>query len=890
MIISIKSSASGGSSRGLVHYLAHSKLDPGKEGARRREFFNESENDINVRAANRHLSRDDSKPKSEELLHIVISPSKEEIESVADDQAARKAALRSIVRETVARLEKEVKARNLKWIAVAHFNTDNPHAHLGIQKQFINEEGKTETLRINRQMLHYNERSANGEKRLHKGALILAAENKIKEIAGERQKTREDEKSFEPKEVTARSQSETENSKQFSAKNSPENSNFKERRILAEEMLVAAEVRRRELNIENLVEHGDKKRFKIKDDRKEKARHVSLFDIERKIEITSRRKALFAQPNDAEKRAELAAKIAREMRVQQEPVIRQLETIRHHVLGFENRHLTQAQEKHTRLSSQKLLIEKRYERLKTPLPLPIFNSDEIQELQGEAIREQNLEKILMLESIRQSNAAELNRPSRRDRDVRELLAEKTVAELKTQAAEKRLGAFSANKDIIKVKVGDSAWSRRELERHELQTAEKNNFWTQVKLKTVELLSRSNVKGALLQKMDYPALHKALTDALKTLESARRDEIAKLKEFSQTLGVIFDAETNPEKTRLAPAFSACELSDVEDLSANAGRENFYETALLLQESWLLEKLAKTSLHKDDSKTPKASDEIINQKQSPSTVETSIEFQPEPDAQNTAEEIIGKYVLGRAAARSIIAEIKAIEAKENLDRYRREKFFVKHQIEEAKTGARREFSLRDVEPRRSYYLLDRVLEKALESKDQKNLRESVHQAAEKKEKELAQNLNAAQNRIERLENQKSRLLEKYSAVSTEIKPIFTPKEISALDASAARTIDKSEANRLEKVVSDAENEARVERIQDLLARGAKKIQILAPDLTQPHESKIVQKNDSRGERQTNNQSREISDRSVASDAPSLRINERSAETTHERITVKEKGRAR
>jgi hypothetical protein len=190
MIISIKSSASGGSSRGLVHYFAHSKLMREKEGIERREFFNESEIDLDVRVANRHLSLDESRPKSEELLHVVIAPSSEEIESVGDDRSARKAALRSIVRETVAQLEKEVKATNLKWIAVAHFNTDNPHAHLAIQKQFINEEGKTETLRINRQMLHYNERDAGGEKKLHKGALVLAAENKIEEIAGERQKAR----------------------------------------------------------------------------------------------------------------------------------------------------------------------------------------------------------------------------------------------------------------------------------------------------------------------------------------------------------------------------------------------------------------------------------------------------------------------------------------------------------------------------------------------------------------------------------------------------------------------------------------------------------------------------------------------------------------------------
>lgn len=890
MIISIKSSASGGSSRGLVHYLAHSKLDREKEGVERREFFNEAENDLDVRAANRHLSLDESRPKPEDLLHVVIAPSKEEIAKTGDDLKSKKTALRSVVRETVARLEKEVKARKLRWIAVAHFNTDNPHAHLAVQKQFINEEGKTDILRINRQMLHYNERSENGEKKLHKGALVLAAENKIKEIAGERQKAKQNEKSFEPNKVAARSQSQTENFKQFSVSGSTEIQNFNERRILAEEMLVAAEIRRRESNIENLVEHGDKKRFKIKDDRTEKARHVSLFDIERKIAISSRRKSRLAQPNDAEKRAEFAAKIAREMRVQQEPVIRQLETIRRHVLGFENRHLTEAQEKYTRLGNQKLLIEKKYERLKTPLPLPIFKPDEIQSLQSEAIREQNLEKILMLETVRQSNAAELNRPSRRDRDVRELLAAKTVAELKFQAAENRLRALSANRDFIKVKVGDAVWSHRELKQRELREAGKNNFWTQVKSKTGELLFRSNRKGATAEKLDYPASHKAVTEALEILENTRRIEVGKLKELAQTLDKIFDAETNSNKTKLAPAFSAYELSDAEDLSVDAGRENFYENALSLQVSWLREKLAESLRQAGDSKVEQNAGKIEDRQFASKSTETSNQFQSEPDAQAAAEKIIGKFVLGRAEARSIIAQTKAIEAQENLDRYRREKFFIKHQVKDAKTGAEREVSLRDVEPRKHYYLLDSILERALESKERKNLRESVRQAAEKGEKELLQNLNNAQNHFERLENQKSRMLEKYSPVQAEVRPIFTPKEIAALDIRAARTLEKSEAKRLEKIVNDAEKDSRVERIQDSLASAAKKIQLLAPDLAQSHESKIVQKSNSLNERQTNDQSREISNRSAASDPRSLLINDKSAETNHERITVKEKGRAR
>lgn len=495
----------------------------------------------------------------------------------------------------------------------------------------------------------------------------------------------------------------------------------------------------------------------------------------------------------------------------------------------------------------------------------------------------------MLESIRQSNAAELNRPSRRDADVRELLAAKIIAELKFQAAEKRMRALSANKDFVKVKVGDSVWSRRELEQRELREAGKNNFWTQVKLKTGELLFRSNKKGATADKLDYPALHKALTGALETLENARLDELAKLKEFNRTLSEIFAAETNPNKTKLAPAFSAYELAEAEDLSVDAGRDNFYDNALSLQEGWLREKLAESSQQASDSKVKPNAGKIGNQKPVSKTAETSIQFQSEPEAQAAAEKVIGKYVLGRAAARSVIAQTKAIEAQENLDRYGREKFFAKHRIKDVKTGVELEISLRDVEPRKHYYLLDSILERALESKERKNLRESVRQAALSREKELSQNLNDAQSRVERLENQKSRTLEQYSAVQAEVRPIFTPKEIAALDVRAARTIEKSEANRLEKIVSDAEKDSRVERIQDLLASAAKSIQLLAPDLARVNELKIGEENGSARERQTKNQSQEVTNR-FADSTTSLRANHKSAEHTQEKITVREKGRTR
>ncbi len=874
MIISIKSSASGGSSRGLVHYLAHSKLDRAKEETHSREFFNESENDLDVRQANQKLSFSGEKPKAEELLHIVIAPSKEEVESVGNDLETKKAALKAIVRETVVRLEKEVKAKHLKWIAALHFNTDNPHAHLALQKEFVNENGRTENLRITRQMLHYNSRQEDGEKTLHKGALILAAEGKLREIAGEHEKARDNNHTVEAENLHGKSKIETGQSKQIPITNPKSPASYGEQRILAEEMLIKAELTLRKMNIENLIEHGDKKRFKIKDEATGTTRHVSLFDIERKIAHLSRRKAHDIYPRNAKKRAASLSKIAETERVKFMPVINQLETVRRHVLGFENRHLSEAQEKQTRLHNQKLLIEKKYERLKTDSPLPLFTPDEIQQLQAEAIREQNIEKTLFLEKIRHSNALELNRPSRRESDLEELLGAKIVAGLKLEAAEKRLADFPRTKDFIKIKIGNSFWSHNSLEQHKNQNTSKNSLLNQIKANTLRLVFRSENKNSADKKLDYLALHNQVSDALEILEITRCNEIEKQKEFVQTLDQILQADTNPNKTNLAPAFSAFELAEVEDLAQSVGRIDFYEKSLDWQKNFLLEKSAA------------AQNNPTNKEQ-----QISIKTELQKNQSEGAEKIIGNFISERAAARVVLANLKVAEAQENIARYDRNKMFIKHSIKDTKTGAERELSLQDVAPKKHYYLLDKIIQKALETKEEKQERDLVRQAADIKEKELKLDLAACQTLLSRLENQKNSIQTKYE-LGKEISPVFTPKEIAALDARKYQTTDKREADQLAKIIIEAEKKTSVARIQDLLNNTAKELETLLPNLSKKLESEnspLIQKN---AVRQLDDKTQEIGSQNISAEN-NIQPAQNYVKTEiieREKTSFKEKGRSR
>ncbi|HRH41586.1 MAG TPA: hypothetical protein PKY82_08085 [Pyrinomonadaceae bacterium] len=870
MIISIKSSASGGSSRGLVHYLAHSKLDKTKEEVENREFFNESENGLDVKRANQHLSLTGTKLSSEELLHLVIAPGKEEIESVGDDLKTRKEALESIVRATVDQLEKEIKAKKIKWIAVAHFNTDHPHAHLAVQREFINQKGQIQDLRITRQMLHYNETGENGEKKLHKGGLILAAESKLTEIAVEREKTRENIINPETNKNVGKSKIEDKNQLQIPSQpiTIP---NYHERRVLAEEMLVAAEVARRERNIENLIEHGDKKRFKIKDEETENVHHVSLFDIERKIEIVSRQKAWVLHPKNPAKRAESISLLAEEERAKHLPVITQLETIRRHVLGFENRHLNNAEEKHTRLHNQKLLIEKKYERQNLAIPIPIFTPDELQRLQTEAIREQNIEKILLLENIRHINALELQRPSRRDEDLTEFLATKIVAALKLEAAEKRLADFSKTKDFVKVKIGNSFWSLSLLEQHKNQNASKNGFLKQIKANTLGLIFRAENEISKQEKLEYPVLHKQISDALEEVHNGRRDEIEKQREFNQTLSKIFNGETNPNKTSFAPTFSAFELAEIEDLAQSVGRIELQEKALSGQETFLLEKSAATQ------------NKLTNKNQS-----VPLQSEKQKQVSETAEKIIGEFISARVAAKVVIANTKVAEAEENINRSNRHKMFIKHRLKDAETGAEREVSWRDVEPKKPYHLLDKILLQIFESKEQKHERELVRQAAKNQEKALMMDLQNNKARLSRLESQINEFQKKTGSKS-EAAPVFTPKEIAALEARKYQTTDKQEAEQLARIISEAEQNNRVGRIQDLLNKAAKELETLSPQLLNEPEPKNSPFNQNNPLRQTTIETQEIaSQNSLEKNIQPTSNQVKSIE--HEKTMVKEKERSR
>ncbi|MGD9561200.1 MAG: relaxase MobL [Pyrinomonadaceae bacterium] len=191
VIVSVQSQSK--STRGLVHYIAHSKIDPTRESLGSRNLFDDRSDLINVEQANFSLKPGVStnRPRNEDLMHLVVSFRPADYKRLGADEKERRKSLREITRTSMRNLEKTVGAESLDWAAAIHRNTDNPHVHIAISKHFLLlEKGKHEMLkRIPTSALPHYE-LVDQKKVFVPGVLMETAAKKMDEIIA-RNPTRE---------------------------------------------------------------------------------------------------------------------------------------------------------------------------------------------------------------------------------------------------------------------------------------------------------------------------------------------------------------------------------------------------------------------------------------------------------------------------------------------------------------------------------------------------------------------------------------------------------------------------------------------------------------------------------------------------------------------------
>ncbi len=162
-VVKVKQSQ-GQTPSNATRYIAGSKLDPEREGAKSRPLFtNEGHDDLTYRKADSFLTDGHGAPIKNDLIHFSVSFLNEDFEALGSNDQERKELLREAAREAMDEFKSDLRVSDWRWVAGIHLNTPHPHIHFLVFKEMTTDRGKPRRLgRIPKRLLPYKERSPDG--------------------------------------------------------------------------------------------------------------------------------------------------------------------------------------------------------------------------------------------------------------------------------------------------------------------------------------------------------------------------------------------------------------------------------------------------------------------------------------------------------------------------------------------------------------------------------------------------------------------------------------------------------------------------------------------------------------------------------------------------------
>ena len=418
VIVSVQSKR--GSSRGLVHYIAHSKVDTLTEEPKGRKLFSDRTDDLDVARANRSLKSgtSDKRPSNEELHHLVLSLRPEDYRELGADEKERAQSLREIVRSAMDRLSDRVGAESLSWAASIHRNTRNPHVHIALQKEYFDHGVRRHHLgRIPPDCLpHY--RQENGERVLLTGALIDGAVMKMDEIMHEKNKE------MKLTERVAATPPDIEKEERVLP---PEAGSV--RAVLANAILAEFYLERSTEKLDAIVVYGRNKRFAVQDPVTGRRGRMSLDDIERRAGETADRELRAAKIKDETRIAEYRRELLEAELSRNSPAIRRIRAIILKTASAEESRRLECKYRCDLIRPEASRIRSDHRRNDLKLPPPALTKDELDLVQEHSLESGRIRNSMYLERVRKEleDRGEIER--RTPHDIRRTRAAKVIHEL-----------------------------------------------------------------------------------------------------------------------------------------------------------------------------------------------------------------------------------------------------------------------------------------------------------------------------------------------------------------------------------------------------------------------------------------------------------------------------
>jgi hypothetical protein len=518
-----------GSSRGLIHYLAHSKINPDRESVSGRELFNAFTEHLTVRSANNFLKSDCGKgrPSNADLHHLVLSFRQADFLQIGSTDEDRKRRIKIVTRHAIGKLEDRLQSERLAWAGAVHLNTPNPHVHIAIQKQYLTRNLQSKSLnKIPREALPHFE-FIEGEKQIVDGILIESAKVKLQELVGERSPSLE----------------QTKNKRQDRNPRTREgdkvhiiDANDDERQILRRGILAEYQLKFRKERIAFLIEHRDRLKFPVKDPHQGIVNRVSLVELQ--LGANS--------PDESQKTA-----------AQQ----RQIKAITHSILAKEESEFFKRKEGSAAVRKNANKIRNHYKRSGIKLPTPAFQKDELDDLQIQCLAGSHIREYLFLEQIRSElEISEEINP--RSQDELELLAgQRILSERRQQLHRKQILDFKDNRYYRKVTLGKERLSLSIMDRQSDQRANSARSLLQPIRIAIDSIAGSFRKSP--SKTNDVHLRNAIETKLNEQSLQLQKQLRNDEKKTNTLRRILARNADPKDVK--PKFSAEDLIEFEALA-------------------------------------------------------------------------------------------------------------------------------------------------------------------------------------------------------------------------------------------------------------------------------------------------------------------------------------
>ncbi|MGB7070584.1 MAG: relaxase MobL, partial [Pyrinomonadaceae bacterium] len=536
-----------GSSRGLVHYIAHSKIDGNKEPASGRELFNAFTEHLTVRSANNFLKSDCGKgrPSNNDLHHLVLSFRQADYLQIGSTDEERRRRLKIVTRYAIRQLEERLQSERLAWAGAVHLNTANPHVHIAIQKQYLTRGLQSKSLnKIPREGLPHFE-LVEGEKQIVDGILIESAKVKLQELVGERSPSLEQTKS-------KRQDRNPRNHEGVQADTIGANDD--ERQILRQAILAEYHLKLREERIAFLIEHREHLKFPVTDPAQGKGHKVSLVELQHASNSSDDSQKAVAQQ-------------------------RQIKAITHNILSKEESEFFKLKEESSVVRKSANRIRNHYKKRGTKLPTPLFQKGELDDLQKQCLASSNIREYLFLEQIRSELEVSKEITPRSQDDLELLAGQKVLSEMRQRLQGKQISDFKDNCYYRKAAVGKEQMSLAMIDR---QFDQKNNSARSIfqPLRSAIELITTRLRRSPSKANDLH-LRNAIEEDLNEQYLHLNKQLRNTQKKTDALGRILERNTDPGDVK--PKFSVENLIELEGVARKLKLTPEYGSVWELQKS-------------------------------------------------------------------------------------------------------------------------------------------------------------------------------------------------------------------------------------------------------------------------------------------------------------------